>query len=88
MGVSRKNYYKNSFGTWLVLSEQSLFDSNFPGAANLRHRRLRKRLSIFLAIRVGYTTRVMSGRVNVKVQHCQHWEQWLDSNLFVTLPSS
>src|SRR6266516_3006172 len=58
MGVSRKNYYKNSFGTWLVLSEQSLFDSNFPGAANLRHRRLRKRLSIFLAIRVGYTTRV------------------------------
>src|SRR5712691_7463936 len=28
----------------------------------------------------------MSGRVNVKVQYCQHWEQWLDSNLFVTLP--
>ncbi len=34
MGVSRKNYYKNSFGTWLLLSEQSLFASNFPGAAS------------------------------------------------------
>jgi hypothetical protein len=30
----------------------------------------------------------MSGRAHAKVQYCQHWEQWLDSNLFVTLPSS
>src|SRR5437588_13122607 len=30
----------------------------------------------------------MSGRVNVKVQYCQHWEQWLNSNLFVTLPDT
>src|SRR5947207_8177228 len=28
----------------------------------------------------------MSGRAKGKVQYCQHWEQWLDSNLFVTLP--
>src|SRR6266446_5041680 len=28
----------------------------------------------------------MSGRAKVKVRYCQHWEQWLDSNLFVTLP--
>src|SRR5215471_10969343 len=29
----------------------------------------------------------MSGRAKVKVQYCQPWERWLDSNLFVTLPS-
>src|SRR5919198_6774564 len=28
----------------------------------------------------------MSGRAKVKAQYCQHWEQQLDSNLFVTLP--
>src|SRR5262244_3572515 len=28
----------------------------------------------------------MSGTAEVKVQYCQHLEQWLDSNLFVTLP--
>ena len=30
----------------------------------------------------------MSGRAKVKQQYCQHWEQRLDSNLFVTLPCS
>src|SRR5215475_9590103 len=29
----------------------------------------------------------MSGRRNAKMQYCQPWEQWLESNLFVTLPS-
>src|SRR5215510_5961449 len=29
----------------------------------------------------------MSGRAKAKMQYCQHWEQPLDSNLFVTLPS-
>jgi IS1 family transposase len=29
----------------------------------------------------------MSGRAKAKMQYCQHWEQQLDSNLFVTLPS-
>jgi hypothetical protein len=33
------------------------------------------------------TLPVMSGTAKVKVQYCQHLEQWLDSNLFVTLPS-
>jgi hypothetical protein len=28
----------------------------------------------------------MSGTAKVKVQYCQPLEQWLDSNLFVTLP--
>src|SRR5215470_10220898 len=28
----------------------------------------------------------MSGRAKAKMQYCQHWEQQLDSNLFVTLP--
>jgi len=28
----------------------------------------------------------MSGRAKAKMQYCQHWEQPLDSNLFVTLP--
>src|SRR5215467_8791050 len=28
----------------------------------------------------------MSGRRNAKMQYSQPWEQWLDSNLFVTLP--
>src|SRR2546422_2903788 len=28
----------------------------------------------------------MSGRAKVKQQYCQHWGQWLDSNLFDTLP--
>jgi hypothetical protein len=30
---------------------------------------------------------VRSGRANVQGQSGQPWEQWLDSNLFVTLPS-
>ena len=30
----------------------------------------------------------MSGRAKAKVQYCQHWEQQLDSNLFVTLPTA
>src|SRR5215510_8177837 len=29
----------------------------------------------------------MSGIAEVKVQYCQHLEQWLDSNLFVPLPA-
>ena len=29
----------------------------------------------------------MSGRPNAKMQYWQPWEQWLDSNLFVTLPT-
>jgi hypothetical protein len=28
----------------------------------------------------------MSGRAKAQMQYCQHWEQQLDSNLFVTLP--
>jgi IS1 family transposase len=29
----------------------------------------------------------MRGRAKAKMQYCQPWEQRLDSNLFVTLPS-
>src|SRR5215813_629303 len=42
--------------------------------------------ALIISYKSGQSWQVMSGRAKVKVQSCQHWEQWLDSNLFVTLP--